>query len=680
MSMDNQRFDDLARALAKGISRRRLLGGLFGGAVGALVTTGDSTNAACRTDGHRCQLGADCCSGFCRDYDPKTRHRNICATCQNDTVACQGACVPACADSQTMGEDCACGCAAGTIACGDGCALLCPAGQALDDACACACTATGRPPCGDSCCAEDESCVHGQCQTSGGVCPVASRCGSRQYCNDEQTCICIQTPDGDNRCGQLPSSCDVQTCETNADCANLGDGYFCDTPNSGCCTDPPAEQPRCIAPCGTVPSACPDARICGSNCCPEGEICCDGACASPTTDGSCPGSTGTCDHDAATADSLDAALTALANGAVDVAVTPAGCTRYRITRDGQTVTHEELVVNGQTAIVWDHTAAQSDGKEDLDLDGFFETRLTVTPAGAAAGWKLVIERFMPPSTTPVRREMYTRSGDTIHEVVEEDDGSGSLTTTSELDIPLTQWGSPDTVTNARMAMIPAAQTGSCTAADRQEILRLFRQAAAEGIACAEANGANSVKIGLEWQYMSRNLSTDLVITCEPLDGLIAWMDWTNWLGFDTGKAELHIDPDKFRNLLDPRNVDDPTYGQRRLLFHEFTHLLFGEHDQQLREMMGDEKYARWDQGESCARFCFSPKTFLDRCDCARCLNTNVCDPRCQPYKPCTEPTLGGVCTCHDTWYDDYTKCTVECPSGLFCFGHQCKKYTMECPP
>jgi hypothetical protein len=85
----------------------------------------------------------------------------------------------------------------------------------------------------------------------GSECSTGSRCGDRHYCNEEETCICTETTEGDLRCGQIPSYCNVPLCTTSADCAHLGEGWFCDVPHSGCCTDPPAELSRCIAPCGS---------------------------------------------------------------------------------------------------------------------------------------------------------------------------------------------------------------------------------------------------------------------------------------------------------------------------------------------------------------------------------------------------------------------------------------------
>lgn len=85
---------------------------------------------------------------------------------------------------------------------------------------------------------------------SGDECSTGSTCNDRHYCDEDEQCICTKTTEGDLRCGQLPPYCEQPLCTSSSDCAHLGDGWFCDTPNSGCCTDPPAELSRCIAPCG----------------------------------------------------------------------------------------------------------------------------------------------------------------------------------------------------------------------------------------------------------------------------------------------------------------------------------------------------------------------------------------------------------------------------------------------
>jgi hypothetical protein len=118
----------------------------------------------------------------------------------------------------------------------------------------------------------------------GETCSEISICGDRKYCSEDQNCICIKSAEGNLLCGKLPRTCYMPLCQTSAGCAILGEGYFCDTPNSGCCTDPPAELPRCIASCN---SPCPAGRSCGDTCCPRSQLCINGGCTSCTEDRVC---------------------------------------------------------------------------------------------------------------------------------------------------------------------------------------------------------------------------------------------------------------------------------------------------------------------------------------------------------------------------------------------------------
>ena len=77
------------------------------------------------------------------------------------------------------------------------------------------------------------------------ICSVASTCNNVVNCGrDDENCRCIESAEGEIRCGQVPS-CSAQRCTLSADCAGLGEGYFCDSVGSGCCDD----EQRCIAPC-----------------------------------------------------------------------------------------------------------------------------------------------------------------------------------------------------------------------------------------------------------------------------------------------------------------------------------------------------------------------------------------------------------------------------------------------
>ena len=131
----------------------------------------------------------------------------------------------------------------------DGCSADC---TRLDAQCG-----DGIPECGEECdgtgCPSNEHCAGCRCvpdDATPQVCTEASSCSDRHTCSDAGDCRCIRSAEGDIRCGKAPS-CDVPKCATSADCAPLGAGYFCDTPNSGCCSD--GELTRCLSPCDAAP-------------------------------------------------------------------------------------------------------------------------------------------------------------------------------------------------------------------------------------------------------------------------------------------------------------------------------------------------------------------------------------------------------------------------------------------
>lgn len=186
--------------------------------------------------------------GFCgdgrldpgEDCDPPDAAAGCDAFCLRSPVCGDGIQdgFEACDDGGTVSCDgCAADCSRRDAVCGDG---IVECGETCDGASGCG----PGERCTDACgCEPEESCS------------AASACGDRQYCGADQRCLCLRSAEGPIRCGRIPDTCDVQLCQTSADCAILGEGYFCDTPNSGCCSDPPQELPRCIAPC--TPPALP---------------------------------------------------------------------------------------------------------------------------------------------------------------------------------------------------------------------------------------------------------------------------------------------------------------------------------------------------------------------------------------------------------------------------------------
>jgi hypothetical protein len=96
--MDGSRFDNLARQVADGSSRRSFLKGLgraaiaavgIGGPVGAIVFANDGDAASCREGGVSCTRDAQCCAGSCGEEDARGRRRCACA---DPEVACGHTC------------------------------------------------------------------------------------------------------------------------------------------------------------------------------------------------------------------------------------------------------------------------------------------------------------------------------------------------------------------------------------------------------------------------------------------------------------------------------------------------------------------------------------------------------------------------------------------------------------
>ncbi len=127
--MDDHRFDDFAKALATGSSRRRVLKGLAGSAAAGLLSlvgvagtdAKPKAGRGCKRAGKKCRADAQCCSGTC---DPMT-----------------GTCVAA----------------AGPADCAD---VICTAEKFPDPnrGCECVCL-PAFVPCGTACCDSDAGCA-----------------------------------------------------------------------------------------------------------------------------------------------------------------------------------------------------------------------------------------------------------------------------------------------------------------------------------------------------------------------------------------------------------------------------------------------------------------------------------------------------------------------------------------
>ena len=220
--MDGQRFDDFARALAVGTSRRRMLRGVAGGLGAGLAAALGVRAARAESD----------CATFCKELPPGQR----------------GQCVADCQHGEGL-----------FAACERDPARLCPAA----DGNSATCCASGQP-CRDGHCGCPE--FHEFCRATQ-TC-VINNCLFNQRGRlifNPDTCACDCRPEYvENACGycMLPCEsvgepCPGGTCQMSADgqlvCTGPSWSVFCSPPN---------------ATCGSTADCCP----CGQNnvCTPDG--------------------------------------------------------------------------------------------------------------------------------------------------------------------------------------------------------------------------------------------------------------------------------------------------------------------------------------------------------------------------------------------------------------------------
>jgi hypothetical protein len=325
-SLDDLRFDRLAKNLANQPSRRSFLKGLgkaaiaavgIGGPVGANVwpRTGDA--ASCRAPAQSCTSNGDCCSGICGPKDSRGRRTCLCSDssdCKRTHEFCMTAvCTEAgiCGIAPDFGRPCDDGnlCTSNTVCqpdgtCGGGTSRVC---SPLDDChiagiCDPATGICSNPP-GN----EGEGCNDGNMCTRNTRCTAGVCAGGEELdCSGDNPCIdyscdpiygCIETPkDAGVSCS------DGNLCNGNEICDGAG-ACVAGTPLQPC-----PECQACNPSTGQcVPSTLANGTACASNGdhCFGTYVCQDGICAgvNPTvctplnqcrTAGTCEPSTGVC--------------------------------------------------------------------------------------------------------------------------------------------------------------------------------------------------------------------------------------------------------------------------------------------------------------------------------------------------------------------------------------------------
>jgi hypothetical protein len=150
--VDENRFDDLTKALGSPTNRRLTLSAFLGGALGVLGFT-DAEAAESGRCQPRCGECEQCNRGSCR----KTRHRQKRCNPGN----CQPLTGPACGiPSGGTCQNGICACPSGQDLCGGVCRAFCPAGQMrVPSTCGC-CRVAGVGPCNVG---ADVTCCSGRC-------------------------------------------------------------------------------------------------------------------------------------------------------------------------------------------------------------------------------------------------------------------------------------------------------------------------------------------------------------------------------------------------------------------------------------------------------------------------------------------------------------------------------------
>lgn len=223
--MDDRRFDGIARLVATGIGRRRVVAGLAGMLLAGMFFPNPAL-ASCKNPRQRCDQNQDCCAhAKCKG--------GRCA-CKNGFDDCGNDCVKTDTDENNCGR----------------CNRRCGAGETCRNG-SCA------GPCGGRTCTATEECLAGVCTTPPGGCAVgANLCTdgpvASSFCGGPSAlCFCTRTTEGATVCGdEVTPGAACGQCQTSADCASFGPGAFCRATGAGspnCCPIGPPN--RCQLPC-----------------------------------------------------------------------------------------------------------------------------------------------------------------------------------------------------------------------------------------------------------------------------------------------------------------------------------------------------------------------------------------------------------------------------------------------
>jgi hypothetical protein len=347
-----------------------------------------------------------------------------------------------------------------------------------------------------------------------------------------------------------------------------------------------------------------------------------------------------------TAASLLAADAALEAGATEIALSPGGCSTYRRTLDGDVVTSDSLVEAGKVAVETSYTDTGASGREDRNLDGVFDWEAVLT-RGTDPEILVVIRELDFQTGQEVRREERSVRGGTVHVVITQ-----GTTLINQFDTTVEQ---PD----GGLAT-PAAAPAPCDDARQQRYKEDLKRCMERTPKCLRQHGKSDLAAEMKKIYPKvRFLCGDL-----PDDSS------GNPVYAQANAREASFGATRTITVNTTRESPSPDFRSSTLC-HEVMHFTsLGLHDLGLEDTPRQFEADRVHACENLCGFAF-PGTKPSKCQCASCLDSGDCDPRCnnKGYRDCN-PDMGALCLCpqRHIWYPTLTLCRDECPSGLACAG------------
>jgi hypothetical protein len=278
--MDPRRFDNLTRSLARSHSRRTILRGVAGVALGGLFTQlrGEAASAAptptkptnCLPDGKKSKNSGRCCS--------LTTNNKICCGVAHGSCALSGCCgagvchLGACVDClpegtvlDSLAEAISC-CSLEAEQQGNGPILCCGVEDGTCAASGCCNSGSATPFCYSGLCLE---CLPGGA-VLGSVGDTSICCSRESTTIDTGDIVC---------CADKNNPCDTSQCCGGGQVCRAG---FCCVPGGGA-TDTPTE---CCSGSWSNGHCCPEDGSCiDDGCCVDSSTCCNGACYPPCANG-----------------------------------------------------------------------------------------------------------------------------------------------------------------------------------------------------------------------------------------------------------------------------------------------------------------------------------------------------------------------------------------------------------